>query len=184
MHQPPAARISLLLAVFLFTGFVRSLACTCPAQATVPAAYDGSTIVFTGKVLKVEYHGLAETLNPDSVEVARSLPHESSKSYLDAPMVLKATMLVTNEFKGVKKKDTIIVYTGIRGATCGFKFETNKEYTVYGTTENYMYMFLRVDRKRFRTFSKRGVYWTSICSRTTVAVGMEQGLLNDYLKSK
>jgi hypothetical protein len=183
MHHPPTARI-FLLAVILLAGHFQSQGCTCPTQATVSAAYQGSTVVFTGKVLRVEYHGLAETLNPDSVAVARSLPSESSKSFLDTPMVLKATMLVTSEFKGVKKKDTIVVYTGIRGATCGFKFETNKEYTVYGTTENYMYIFLRIDRKRFRNFSKRGVYWTSICSRTTVAVGMEQGLLNDYLKSK
>jgi hypothetical protein len=140
--------------------------------------------VFTGKVLKTEYFGLAETLIPDSVVVARSLPHENSKGYLDTPMVLKATLLVTTSFKHVSKYDTIVVYTGIRGATCGFKFEQNKEYTVYGTTENYMFIFLRVDRKRFRNFSKRGVYWTSICSRTTLAVGQEQGLLNDHLKKK
>ncbi len=99
-------------------------------------------------------------------------------------MVLKATMVVINDFKGVAKKDTIVVYTGIRGATCGFKFEPNKEYTVYGTNENYLYMFLRLDRKRFRNFSKKGVYWTSICSRTTIAVGREQGLLNEHFCRK
>lgn len=183
MHHPLPGRVLLLLAIICY-GCTSSFGCTCPTQGTVQTAFDGSTVVFTGKVIRVEYFGIAETLIPDSVVVARSLPHENSKSYLDTPMVLKATMVVTNPFKGLEKKDTIVVYTGLRGATCGFKFEKNKEYTVYGTTENYMYMFLRVDRKRFRTFSKKGVYWTSMCSRTTIAVGMEQGLLNEHLKRK
>jgi hypothetical protein len=141
-----------------------------------------SSVVFTGVVLKVEYFGLGETMISDSLAVARSLAPHAAKNFLEAPMVLKATMLVTNEFKGVKKSDTIVVYTGIRGATCGFKFETNKEYTVYGTSESYMYMFLYVDRNRFRNFTRKGIYWTSICSRTTIAVGREQGLLNESLK--
>lgn len=183
MHHPLTSRKLLLLAI-LCCGYTYSVACTCPSQSTVQAAYDGSSVVFTGKVLKVEYFGIAETLIPDSLQAARALPHENSKSYLDTPMVLKATLLVTNPFKRVAKNDTIVVYTGLRGATCGFKFEKNKEYTVYGTTENYMYIFLRVDRKRFRNFSKKGVYWTSICSRTTNTVGQEQGLLNEHLKRK
>lgn len=183
MHRPSSSGKFFLLAI-LCCSYVFSFGCTCPSQASVQTSFDGSSIVFTGKVLKVEYFGLYETLNPDSVAVARSLPHENSKAYLDTPMVLKATLLVTDPFKGLKKNDTIVVYTGIRGATCGYKFERNKEYTVYGTTENYMFMFLRVDRKRFRGFQKKGVYWTSICSRTTIAVGQEQGLLNEHLKKK
>jgi hypothetical protein len=183
MHRPQPGRKFFLLVILCYS-YVHSLGCTCPAQGSVQASFDGSTVVYTGKVIKVEYFGLAETFIPDSVAVARSLPHDNSKNYLDTPMVLKATMVVTNPFKGLEKNDTIVVYTGIRGATCGFKFERNKEYTVYGTTENYMYMFLRVDRKRFRNFSKRGVYWTSVCSRTTITVGQEQGLLNEHLKRK
>lgn len=183
MRRSRTGRKLFLLAMLCYS-YVHSFGCTCPAQSSVQASYDGSTVVFTGKVLKVEYFGLAETLIPDSVRVARSLPHDNSKAYLDTPMVLKATMVVTNPFKALAKNDTIVVYTGIRGATCGFKFEKNKEYTVYGTTENYMFMFLRVDRKRFRNFCKKGVYWTSICSRTTIAIGQEQGLLNEHLKRK
>jgi hypothetical protein len=183
MHHPYPGRKLFLLVIFSY-GYIQSFGCTCPSQTSVQASYDASTVVFTGKVLKTEYFGIAETLIPDSVNVARSLPHENLKGYLDTPMVLKATILVTNPFKRVAKNDTIVVYTGIRGASCGFKFEMNKEYTIYGTTENYMYMFLRVDRKRFRNFSKKGVYWTSICSRTTIAVGQEQGLLNEHLKKK
>src|SRR5262245_1987820 len=109
MLHPLTARILFLL-VILCAGYTKSHGCTCPSQSTVATAVDGSSVVFTGKVLKIEYYGLAETMNPDSVNVARSLPHENSKTYLDAPMVLKATMLVTNEFKGVKKRDTIVVY--------------------------------------------------------------------------
>lgn len=176
-------RLAPLLGAFCFSA-TSTFACKCTAQESVKASVEGSAAIFTGLVLKIEYFGLAETLNPDSVATARKLHRESPKNFLETPMVLKATMVVTNEFKGVEKKDTIVVYTGIRGATCGFKFEANKEYTVYATNENYMFMFLRVDRKRFKNFARRGVYWTSICSRTTIAVGREQGLLNEHFGKK
>lgn len=172
---------TLLLAVLLFS-FSYSFGCKCAGQSSVKVAYDGSAIVVTGMVLKVEYFGLVETMVPDSIKTARSLPQgENSNNYLDTPMVLKATIVVTMPFKGLKKNDTIVVYTGIRGATCGFKFEKNKEYTIYATTQNYMYMFLRVDRQRFRNFTRKDVYWTSICSRTTDIVGQEQLLLEEMI---
>src|SRR5438045_369699 len=119
-------RLALVPVVFAFS-LSPALACKCTAQTSVKASVDNSAIVFTGLVVKIEYFGLAETIDPDSIALARTLPHESSKNFLDVPMVLKATMIVTNDFKGVTKKDTIVVYTGIRGATCGFKFEPNKE---------------------------------------------------------
>jgi hypothetical protein len=178
--HPPSISLTALFCFF----FASSFACKCIPEKSVKASADGSTAIFTGIVLKIEYLGLSDTINPDSLAVARSLPHGNTKNYLDTPMVLKATMLVTNEFKGVLKNDTIVVFTGIRGATCGYKFEPNKEYTVYATNDNYMYMFFHVDQKRFKNFGKKNIYWTNICSRTTIAVGQEQGLLNDYFKRK
>ncbi len=175
-------RLALVLALcFLYSS---TFACKCAVQGTVKAGVDAASIVFTGTVLKVEFETLAQTINPDSLALAKSLPHEGTKNYLDVPMVLKAILLVNTEFKGVTKGDTVIVYTGIRGATCGFKFETGKEYTVYANTENYMYTFFRLDRERFKKFTKKGIYWTSVCSRTTSTVGQEQALLNDHLMKK
>lgn len=180
MNHP--IRLALVLGLcFLYS---TSFACKCAGENSIKSSVDAASIVFTGKVLKVEFETLAETINPDSLTLARSLPHEGTKNYLDVPMVLKATLVVNTDFKGVAKGDTIVVYTGIRGATCGFKFEAGKEYTVYATTENYMYTFFRLDRQRFKGFTKNGIYWTSVCSRTTVAVGQEQGLLNEHFKKK
>jgi len=173
-------RIAILLA--LCCSSISSFACKCAGQSTVKAGVDAASVVFTGTVIKVEYETLAETIDPDSLSIARSLPHEGTRNYLDMPMVLKATFVVTDDFKGVAKMDTVVVYTGIRGATCGFKFEAGKDYTVYGTTENYMYSFFRLDRQRFKNFTRKGIYWTSVCSRTTVAVGQEHSLLNEHLK--
>lgn len=170
--------------VFLCCCYFSSSACKCSGPGTVKASFDKASVVFTGTVLRIEYHGLSETIDPDSLALARSLPHEGSKNFLDTPVVLKAIMVVTNDFKGVTKSDTVVVYTGIRGATCGFKFEPGKEYTVYAATESYMYSFYRLDRPRFRGFGRKGTYWTSICSRTTIAVGQEQGLLNEHLGRK
>lgn len=173
-------RLAILLA--LCCSSISSFACKCTGQGTVKAGVDAASVVFTGTVIKVEYETLAETITPDSLATARSLPHEGTKNYLDIPMVLKATLVVNNDFKGVAKGDTVVVYTGIRGATCGFKFEAGKEYTVYAATENYMYTFFRLDRQRFKNFTRKGIYWTSVCSRTTLTVGQEQALLNEHLK--
>jgi hypothetical protein len=172
------------MAVVLSFAFTSSLACKCSGQSTVKGGLDASTAVFTARVLKVEYTGLKESISPDSLEVARSLPHGGSKNFLDSPTLLKATMLVTKEFKGVKKNDTLVVFTGIRGASCGFKFETNKEYTVYATSDSYMYMFFHVDAPRFKRLSRKGIFWTNICSRTTSSVGAEQAMLDDHLKKQ
>ena len=175
-------RLALVLGLcFLYS---TTFACKCAGEGTVKASVDAASVVFTGKVLKIEFETLAETINPDSLQLARSLPHEGTKNYLDIPMVLKATLLVTTEFKGLTKGDTVIVYTGIRGATCGFKFEAGKEYTVYATTDNYMYTFFRLDRQRFKGFTRNGIYWTSVCSRTTATVGQEQALLGEHLNKK
>jgi hypothetical protein len=176
--QRPAS----LLAVLLFAASSPLLGCSCEGPQSVDKAVKSSSIVFTGLVLKIEYFGLAETMVADSLPLARSLAPHAAKNFLEAPMVLKATLLVIHEFKGVKERDTVVIYTGIRGATCGYKFEKNKEYTVYGTSDSYMYRFLYVDRDRFRNFTKKGIYWTSICSRTTHVVGREQTLIKEHLK--
>jgi hypothetical protein len=181
MSHHPA---SILVAVVLSCIVTSSFACKCSGLSSVKAGMQSSAAVFTGRVLKVEYTGLSDSINPDSLEVARAIPHGGTKNFLDTPMLLKATILVTNEFKGVKKNDTIVVYTGIRGATCGFKFEQNKEYAIYATDESYMYMFFHVNAQRFKNLGRKGVYWTNICSRTTSQVGAEQGLLNEHLNKK
>lgn len=95
-------RIAIFLA--LCCSSISSLACKCAGQGTVKAGVDAASVVFTGTVIKVEYETLAETIDPDSLATARSLPHEGTKSYLDVPMVLKATLVVTDNFKGVSKK--------------------------------------------------------------------------------
>ena len=181
INSLPGSSKRLLLLIACCLTLVDVFACQCEGVNTVKDNYDKALIVFTGKVIKIEYVGVAETMNPDSIAVARSIMTDMPRNTLDQPMVLKAHIVVTNEFKGIKKNDTIIVYTGIRGASCGYKFEQNKEYTIYAAKESYMHLFLRVNRKRFNNFDKAGVYWTSICTRTTVSVGQEEGMIREYL---
>src|SRR5882672_1266552 len=79
------------LAVVFCSSFTNSFACKCEGQGSILTSFEGSTVVFTGTVLKVEYFGLAETIDPDSLTLARTLPHDGSKNFLDVPTVLKAT---------------------------------------------------------------------------------------------
>ncbi len=72
-------RLAIVLVVFAFS-FTSAFACNCTAQTSIKASVENSAIVFTGMVLKIEYFGLAETIDPDSLALARTLPHESSKT--------------------------------------------------------------------------------------------------------
>lgn len=181
LGHPRKLKIFLLFVISSLLLNINAIACTCTGQLSIQKSLETSAVVLTGRVIRTDFITLGETLNPDSLQIAQELVSKTSKTFLNTPMVLKATIVVTEDFKGIKKNDTIVVYTGIRGATCGFKFEQNKEYVIYAAEDNYMAMFMQGDRERFKGLSQPGTYWTNHCTRTTATVGSEQIALREYL---
>lgn len=170
--------------ILLAVAYTNSLACKCSGPNSVDAEYEGSEVVILGIVEKIEYVGFGETMNPDSLEVARKLVPERSIHFLEGPAILKATLKVKRILKGSTKYKSIVIYTGFNGASCGYRFEKGKEYIVYGQDYSYLYPFLNIDRDRAQGFRKNNTYWTNHCMRTTEYVSKEQELIAEYLNKK
>jgi hypothetical protein len=168
--------------LFLIIGIPSySFACKCSGPDSVEKEYTNSIIALLGVVEKIELVGLGETMNPDSLEIAHKLASERSIQFFDGPVVLKASLRVKRIFKGAVSNETIVVYTGNGGGSCGYRFEKGKEYLVYGQDYSYLYTFLNIDKNRVQGFRKDNTYWTNHCTRTTELVQKEQELIAEYL---
>jgi hypothetical protein len=65
-------------------------------------------------------------------------------------------------FKGKKKGQKVVVYTGLGKGDCGFLFIKGQRYILYGNEQASPFW-------RNRTVPPKGlakVYWTDICTRT------------------
>lgn len=161
-----------------------SSACKCSGLNSVEDEYKVSEVVLLGTVEKIEYVGLVETMNPDSLETARKLVSEKYIHFLEATGILKATIKVRKILKGYIKDESIVIYTGFNGASCGYRFEKDKDYIVYAQDYSYLYSFLSIDEDRVQGFRKDNTYWTNHCRRTTDYVNEELELINEYLTKK
>lgn len=86
-------------------------ACTCMAPATAAEAFEKSSTIFRGKVIKV-YQSLW-----DATGITRTGNY-------------RVKFEVTKQWKGSQAR-SIVVVTRLSGEACGFPFEEKKEYLVY-----------------------------------------------------
>ncbi|MBS4195686.1 hypothetical protein [Lederbergia citri] len=105
--------ISLVVMTCLFLAISPSkgFACSCLPVGTVQEGVDGSTAVFSGKV----------------IEVVDSNKNKKVQSSAD---LIEVKFEVDQSWKGSNQSE-LIVYTERDSASCGFEFSLNKEYLVY-----------------------------------------------------
>jgi hypothetical protein len=73
-------------------------------------------------------------------------------------------------------RDTVEIYTGLGGGDCGVRFEIGKEYIVYGKKSTYF-----GQKNNDFTFPKgKNIFWTDICSRTTLKNSLETTAIGNY----
>jgi len=126
-------------------------ACSCSKGARlVKYEVKRSTLVLVGKVVSVE--GVAVEMG-DSVTIFK----DGSKPYFQ-----KITFQVSRLFKGKKKGERVVVYTGLSKGDCGFSFVVGKRYILYGTKS--ASPFWRNGKTPPKMFEN--AYWTDICTRT------------------
>jgi hypothetical protein len=82
---------------------------------------------------------------------------------------MRYTFIVERRFKGRTIRgaakgfsDTLVVFTGMGHGDCGFPFRTGGRYIVYGSDGDDEAKRLSADVP----LSGRGIYWTSICTRS------------------
>ncbi len=142
-------RYVLVLIAFAFFG-CQAIACSCIGKADVKQARKKADIVMLGTVVTVEqmraYYPGVFTSNPIYVK--------------------RITLQVERSFKGRSVPDTVVIVTW--NGSCGFSFELNQRYLVYGSRDGGN-AGKSYGRKVYaeKPLMGRWIFWTDICTRTT-----------------
>lgn len=77
--------------------------------------------------------------------------------------VKRYTVRVERSFKCGSAPDTVVIYSGMGGGDCGYRFELNERYVIYASRDKGKRGWLYAGKP----LVGRGIYWTNICMRTT-----------------
>ena len=151
--------MKLVLAAIAFVQFTHSAsACSCIGERTVPDEFNASAAVFVGRVVAQLEMKLAS--NP--------------RGFRDLDM-MRYTLVVEKGYRGVTASDTVVVYTGMGGGDCGFRFEVGRRFVVYGvTTEGFA-----SDYSSTYPLSGPNIFRTNICFRTRAFDKAEEQALDE-----
>lgn len=84
----------------------------------------------------------------------------SDRSHFKEMPVHCYKFLVKKVYKGKVTSDTVNIYTGMNGASCGWRFTLGERYIVYGDRQDYFY------RLGYKCPKGKNIFWTSTCHRT------------------
>ena len=132
-------------------------ACSCRGESTVYGAVKKSDIVVSGQIISIEKEWFLDATTTKNNPKVDSLNYQLNGYHLS-----KVQILVSELYKGKIVNDTIVIYTGIGGGDCGYRFKKGMRYIVYGTAESYFGTYFKN-----RSFPMgQDIYWTNICTRT------------------
>jgi hypothetical protein len=135
----------IIIAILAF-GVDSAFACSCIGEESVQQARKRADAVVVGTVVAVE------RLEVSYPGLLTHFPIYANRY----------TVLVEHTFKGRNAADTIIIVTGQGGGDCGYQFEVSKRYVIYGSRDNGAGESPWAEKP----VTGRGIYWTSICTRT------------------
>ena len=159
------------------TSFSENLsACSCIGQRTVKEEIKHSDAVIVGIILS----GELVTITDSTFFKMFSNDSSLKNSPMSNITIAKYELLVQDLFKGKISKDTVIIYTGLGGGDCGFRFEIGNKYIVYGESETY---YGQVNNN-FEFPKEKNTYWTYICLRTTSYFQEEIDEIEKFAKRK
>lgn len=141
--------ICYVLFALLITNETRACSCSKGARL-VKDEVKRSTLVMLAKVIKIE------EINVE-IEDSNFVSKSNQPTYF-----YKVTFRVATLFKGTKKGQKVVVYTGLGKGDCGFPFVVGKRYILYGNKSASPFL-------RNQEASPKGMdeaYWTDICTRT------------------
>jgi hypothetical protein len=177
-------RSKLILTTILLTFCGRSYACKCNGPGTVKESFKSSELIIYGKVISRDTVVLSETINEgDAKEVRARLNDDKQQlQYFEMTYVLKIELEIIEKFKGDSVRKSIVIYTPLLSASCGYRFEKGKEYIVYASKNNFLSFLFKKEYENKR-YKKDNAYWTSHCTRTTEYTKLEADELK-VLRSK
>jgi hypothetical protein len=150
-------------------------ACKCKDPGTVKESFEKTSIIVSGKVVRYDLVSANETIRSSKAKtIKENMKGDSTALQLfEYRFIAQVEIEITEHFKGLLRKKTVIIYTSQSSASCGFSFEEGKEYVIYGSPNSASYAAFLPDAKRNKNIGKRNTYWTNLCTRTTSDVQNE-----------
>jgi hypothetical protein len=162
-------KLKIIFTTFILLLWTHVYACKCNGPGTVKESYPGAAVVVHGKVVSKKVVSFASTMKVKAAgDVRKKLASDAQKLQLfESNFIFEIKLQVIEKFKG-NVGDTVILYTTINGASCGYQFETEKQYIVYAYAKSHSYRFFLTEPERNGNFEKENTYWTNHCTRTAV----------------
>jgi hypothetical protein len=173
--------MKVILFLFCLSLSISAAACSCNELPSIEDAYFMTPVVFSGKVISLNYVSIWETMALDKRAKAKEdfLNPKSYTSQLGTPTVQKIELEVLKTYKGENIKDTIVIFTANNGAACGFTwFEIGKKFIVYANPRSPHYNFYSPNNSAGT--EQKGTYWTNQCTRTSRYYEEEAKVLELY----
>jgi len=167
-------RLKFILTIIILGLFGQGYACKCGGPGTVKESFKSTDLIVYGKVISIDTVVLPETIKKgDVVRVKESLKSDKQKlEYFEMTFVLKTEFEIIEKYKGNSHPKTIVIYTPMLSATCGYRFKKGEEYIVYASTKNFLaFMFQKGNETK--RFEKNNTFWTTHCTRTTEYAKLE-----------
>lgn len=157
---------TLLIILLIILGTSNSLACSCEEPGSVEESFNYSDAVFLGKVINTSFVTFAESIKTEAADSIRKNLDENKLSLFDSEFIMKVEFEITKCYKGNIFNDTIIIYTTLTSASCGYRgFEIGKDYIVYSSTKSYAFWTFMKNADE-NAFEQQNTYWTNQCTRT------------------
>ena len=138
-----------------------AMICSCSGQQSVERAYEVADLVAVGRVVALETEFIIDSASIKEF-MKLGLPADKIDNRLKGQYLRKVSVKVKKIYKGQSPDNTLMIYTGMGGGDCGFRFQEGQKYIIYGDKDSYFLGFFR--GRKYPDGS--GVYWTDICMRT------------------
>jgi hypothetical protein len=163
----------ILITIFMFN---KTYGCSCLEELTLKEEIENSDFIATGKVISFERFNKNYKLEYiHNMDGSLRIPKEFSRQSLS-----KYKILISHIFKGDINSDTLTIFTGVGGGDCGYFFEINKDYTIFGSRNNYF------DLANSNSYQIEGadIVWTNDCTFTSQTDFDITNALNERFKNK
>lgn len=159
-------RINVIILVLAMAS--ESLACKCD-QPTLTESFKRSDLILVGKVVSQELVPYSQTINPDSLTVlrARIKDDERLSRWMDMDYIFKVTIQIENKYKGAFADDTVVIYTAMLSASCGYRFVIGETYFVHAYKKDPVASMFVGDDERNQRLGRKNTFWTTHCTRTS-----------------
>ena len=156
------------LTIIIFALAGEGYACKCGGPGTVQESFESTKLIVYGKVIRKDTVRLSETIKEEAVrEVREGLKGDEQLLRLfDMTYVSMIELEIVEKYKGENLQKTVIIYTPLLSASCGFRFQKDEQYIAYASSENSM-NFLFQDKDGTKRHEKDATFWTTHCTRTT-----------------